>query len=79
MFRRTSRSASRLAISCLMRTRTRGVPSDADLFLRGMVSTVSIKSIPVDMIVYDELDEATPDAKGTLSYTSGSNLSPAIR
>ncbi|MCH7780705.1 MAG: phage terminase large subunit family protein, partial [Acidobacteria bacterium] len=36
---------------------------DSYLYLRGMQSTVGIKSIPVDMIVYDELDEATPDAK----------------
>jgi hypothetical protein len=33
------------------------------LYLRGMQSTVGIKSIPVDQIVYDELDEATPEAK----------------
>jgi len=36
---------------------------DAYLYLRGMQSTVGIKSIPVDMIVFDELDEATADAK----------------
>jgi len=36
---------------------------DSYLYLRGMQSTVGIKSIPVDMIVFDELDEATPDAK----------------
>jgi hypothetical protein len=35
----------------------------AHLFLRGMQSTVGMKSIPVDMIVFDELDEATPEAK----------------
>jgi hypothetical protein len=36
---------------------------DAHLYLRGMQSTVGMKSIPVDMIVFDELDESTPDAK----------------
>ena len=36
---------------------------DAHLYLRGMQSTVGIKSIPVDMVVFDELDEATPEAK----------------
>ena len=33
------------------------------LYLRGMQSTVGIKSVPVDQVVYDELDEATPEAK----------------
>ena len=33
------------------------------LYLRGMQSTVGMKSIPVDMLVFDELDEATPEAK----------------
>jgi hypothetical protein len=37
--------------------------ADAYLYLRGMQSTVGIKSIPVDLIVFDELDEATPEAK----------------
>ncbi len=36
---------------------------DAFLYLRGMKSAVGMKSIPVDMIVFDELDEATPDAR----------------
>ena len=36
---------------------------DASLFLRGMRSTVGMKSVPADMIVFDELDEASPDAK----------------
>ena len=36
---------------------------DSYLYLRGMQSTVGMKSIPVDMIVFDELDEATPEAK----------------
>ena len=36
---------------------------DSHLYLRGMQSTVGMKSIPVDMVVFDELDEATPDAK----------------
>ncbi len=33
------------------------------LYLRGMRSPIGIKSVPADMIVFDELDEATPDAK----------------
>lgn len=33
------------------------------LYLRGMQSTVGMKSIPVDMLVFDELDETTPEAK----------------
>jgi len=33
------------------------------MYLRGMQSTVGIKSVPVDQMVYDELDEATPEAK----------------
>jgi hypothetical protein len=33
----------------------------AMLYLRGMVSTVGLKSIPVDLIVFDELDEAPQD------------------
>ena len=37
--------------------------SSAHMYFRGMQSTVGIKSIPVDMIVFDELDEATPEAK----------------
>src|SRR2546427_5946085 len=36
---------------------------DAYLYLRGMQSAVGMKSIPVDMVVFDELDEASPDAK----------------
>lgn len=36
---------------------------EAYLYLRGMQSTVGMKSIPVDMLVFDELDEATPEAK----------------
>ena len=36
---------------------------EAFLFLRGMVSDVSLKSIPLDVLVFDELDEATPEAK----------------
>ncbi|MCH6590974.1 MAG: phage terminase large subunit family protein, partial [Proteobacteria bacterium] len=35
----------------------------AYLYLRGMQSTVGMKSVPADMLVFDELDEATPDAK----------------
>jgi len=33
------------------------------MYLRGMQSTVGIKSVPVDQVVYDELDEAAPEAK----------------
>lgn len=33
------------------------------LYLRGMQSTVGMKSIPVDMLVFDELDESTPEAR----------------
>ena len=36
---------------------------EAHLYFRGMQSTVGMKSVPADMIVFDELDEATPDAK----------------
>ena len=35
----------------------------AHLYLRGMQSTVGMKSVPADMVVFDELDEATPEAK----------------
>jgi hypothetical protein len=33
------------------------------LYLRGMQSQVGMKSIPIDLLVFDELDEASPDAK----------------
>lgn len=36
---------------------------DAHLYMRGMQSSVGMKSVPADMEVFDELDEATPDAK----------------
>ena len=36
---------------------------NAHLYLRGMQSTVGMKSVPADMLVFDELDEATPQAK----------------
>ncbi len=36
---------------------------DAHLYLRGMKSPVGMKSIPVDMLVFDELDEAPPESK----------------
>ncbi len=36
---------------------------EAYLYLRGMQSTVGMKSIPVDLLVFDELDEATPESK----------------
>ncbi len=36
---------------------------DAHLYFRGMKSTVGMKSVPADMMVLDELDEATPAAK----------------
>ena len=35
----------------------------AYLYLRGMQSTVGLKSVPADWLVFDELDEASPDAK----------------
>lgn len=35
----------------------------AHLYLRGMQSPVGMKSVPADMLVFDELDEASPDAK----------------
>ena len=37
--------------------------ADAYLYLRGMQSEVGLKSVPADVLVLDELDEATPDAK----------------
>lgn len=36
---------------------------DAHLYFRGMQSNVGMKSVPADMLVFDELDEATPDAR----------------
>ncbi len=36
---------------------------DANLYFRGMKSSVGMKSVPLDMLVFDELDEATPDAR----------------
>jgi hypothetical protein len=36
---------------------------DAHLYLRGMQSNVGMKSVPADLIVFDELDESTPEAK----------------
>ncbi len=36
---------------------------DAHLYLRGMQSTVGMKSVPADMVVFDELDETEPAAK----------------
>src|SRR6266850_5965497 len=36
---------------------------EASLHLRGMQSSVSMKSVPGDMLIFDELDEASPDAK----------------
>ena len=33
------------------------------LYLRGMQSTVGMKSVPADMLVFDEVDEAPPEAK----------------
>lgn len=35
----------------------------AYLYLRGMQSTVGMKSVPADWLVFDELDEASPEAK----------------
>lgn len=36
---------------------------DAHLYFRGMQSTVGMKSVPADMVVFDELDEVTPEAR----------------
>jgi phage terminase large subunit GpA len=36
---------------------------DAHLYMRGMQSTVGMKSVPADLVVFDELDETTPVAK----------------
>jgi hypothetical protein len=36
---------------------------DAHMYMRGMQSTVGMKSVPADMIVFDELDETSPAAK----------------
>ena len=36
---------------------------EAHLYLRGMQSTVGMKSVPGDLIVFDELDEAAPGAR----------------
>jgi hypothetical protein len=36
---------------------------EAHLYFRGMQSTVGMKSVPADKIVFDELDEAEPSAK----------------
>ena len=44
--------------------------ADAYLYLRGMVSKVSLKGTPADFIVFDELDEATPEAKTMAKTTS---------
>ena len=35
---------------------------EAHLYLRGMQSTVGMKSVPADMVVFDEIDEAAPAA-----------------
>jgi phage terminase large subunit GpA len=40
---------------------------EGHLYFRGMQSSVGMKSVPADMIVFDELDEATPDAR-TLAW-----------
>jgi hypothetical protein len=46
-------------------TDTMGVKKigDAHLYFRGMQSSVGMKSVPADLIVFDELDEAEPQAK----------------
>jgi hypothetical protein len=36
---------------------------DAHLYMRGMQSQVGMKSVPADMLVFDELDESDPQAK----------------
>jgi hypothetical protein len=58
--------ADNLFLSRLMRdTDTAGLKriGSAYLYLRGMQSAVGMKSVPADMIVFDELDEASPDSK----------------
>src|SRR5438093_7010296 len=35
----------------------------AHLYLRGMLSTVGLKSFPADVLEFDELDETTPESK----------------
>ena len=35
----------------------------AHLHLRGMQSSVQMKSVPADVLIFDELDEASPDSK----------------
>ena len=51
--------------SSLTNTDTAGLKriGDAFLYFRGMQSSVGMKSVPADMLVFDELDEATPDAR----------------
>lgn len=36
---------------------------ESHLYLRGMKSTVGMKSVPADMVIFDELDEAPPESK----------------
>jgi hypothetical protein len=36
---------------------------NAHLYVRGLKSAVAVKSVPADLLVFDELDEASPDAK----------------
>ena len=43
----------------------------AYLYLRGMQSTVGMKSVPADWLVFDELDETTPDAKSLAKERMG--------
>jgi phage terminase large subunit GpA-like protein len=47
---------------------------DAHLYLRGMQSSIGMKSVPADMVVFDELDEASPDAK----VLAQERLSPSV-
>jgi len=51
--------------SLLTDTDTAGLKriGEAHLYLRGMKSAVGLKTVPADMIVFDELDEASPEAK----------------
>jgi phage terminase large subunit GpA-like protein len=35
---------------------------NAHLYMRGMQSTVGMKSVPADLVIFDELDEAAPAA-----------------
>jgi len=52
-------------MSLMKNTDTAGLKriGEAHLYMRGMQSTVGMKSVPADMVVFDELDETAPAAK----------------